>query len=169
MDIGSILLIAAMFILVAAYVLEPLRSGRARLVSEQEQEFSALLAERERLLTALLELDFDHQLGKVPEEIYPAQRSNLMERAASVLRRLDELKGESGGAEERLEAAIAARRADSGEDAEDDRLEAMIASRKQSQEKKGRQGGFCQNCGEKVIPGDRFCSKCGAAQSGRGA
>ena len=78
MDIGSIFLILALLILVALFVSRPFISRSQETVSltldPQDHERSSLLAERDRLLNALQELDFDATLGKIPEEDYPAQR-----------------------------------------------------------------------------------------------
>ncbi len=39
----------------------------------------------------LQELDFDHELGKIPASEYSLQRSELIQKGAEILRRLDEL------------------------------------------------------------------------------
>ncbi len=74
------------------------------------------MAERERILNALLELDFDKQLSKVPEEIYVAQREKLVQQGAKVLEELDQLVDgiviDVGAAGDELEAMIAARKAE---------------------------------------------------------
>lgn len=184
MDIGSILLILGLLLLVALFIARPLMEKRSVVVSQEEHELSALLAERDRLLNALQELDFDYAMGKIPEEEYPAQRSVLLQRGAEVLRKLDELQGTSAeqDADLRLEAAIAARRADAsrvpvaiaGNGASvmraagvvagpDDDLEALIASRRR--QKKEKAAGFCPQCGGPVQKSDRFCPKCGTKVS----
>lgn len=84
MDIGSILLILGLLLLVTLFIARPLMEKRSVVVSQEEHELSALLAERDRLLNALQELDFDYAMGKIPEEEYPAQRSVLLQRGAEV-------------------------------------------------------------------------------------
>jgi len=146
MDIESILLIFALLVVVAVYVLQPLRDKRAVSVSREEITLSPLLAERERILDALAELDFDHELGKVPEDIYPLQRDRLLQRGAEVLRQLDEYDKSqpqpSGGIE-------------------GDTIEAMIAARRKSHKPSGKVQ-FCPQCGNKVKAKDQFCVSCGA-------
>lgn len=180
MDIGSIFLILGLFLLVAIYVGRPLMERRSMAVTEEEHELSALLAERDRILNALKELDFDFTLGKIPEEDYPAQRAMLLQKGAGVLRSIDaHQNGEVGhspveDAEERIEAAIAMRRAETGTAsiaeaaqarsapaavAQDDDLEAMIAARRRVRQEKS--AGFCPQCGGPVQKSDRFCPKCG--------
>ncbi|MBU0510386.1 MAG: hypothetical protein KJ638_01630 [Chloroflexi bacterium] len=93
MDLGSIFLLLSLLILTALYIGRPLYERSATAVRPVEHELSALLAERDRVLNALSELDFDHALGKIPEDDYPLQRKKLIQRGAEVLRQLDEQGG----------------------------------------------------------------------------
>ncbi len=192
--IGSLFLVLALTVFVALFIARPflMNGGRKTLnetqtaQQEREHQVSALLAERDRVLNALQELDFDFALGKVPQEDYPQQRALLLKNGADVLRRLDEFSmGEPesnvAAAEDRIEAAVAARRADSARQATaqvaqaertfvktngngngkgKDELEEMIAARKR--ERKESAAGFCPRCGKPVQKSDKFCSKCGA-------
>ena len=177
MDIGSIFLVLALLILVIIFVSRPL-FNRNRLItadSEEEHEFSHLMAERDRILNALQELDFDHALGKIPDDDYPSQRAILLQRGAGVLRSLDEFQAQDSDQdlEERIEAAIAARRADAAARKEtlsepvmvmagasaDDELELMLSNRRRARQEKA--AGFCPQCGGPVQKSDRFCPKCG--------
>jgi hypothetical protein len=183
MDIGSIFLILALFVLVVLFVGRPFMETKAlssaNTVSEEEQQISALLAERDRLLNALQELDFDHALGKIPDEDYPAQRAVLMRSGTDILKKLDSLQAQPAedDIEARIEAAIAARRADASRvaagayervranvvaqvAAPDDDIEKLLASRRRVRQEKA--GGFCTQCGGPVQKSDRFCPKCGA-------
>jgi len=173
MDIGSIFLILGLLILVGLFISRPFCERKATVVSGQEHEFSALMAERDRVLNALQELDFDHSLEKIPEADYPVQRATLLQSGAEILRRLDALLSEasSGDLEARMEAAIAARsQASSVETGRrnlraiygpDDDLEALLANRRRSRIEKS--AGFCPQCGSPVQQSDRFCPKCGAS------
>lgn len=175
MDLGAIFLILALVLLVVLYVARPflVRGKPAQLVEEVRAEqaadhlHSALLAERDRLLTALHELDFDNSVGKIPAEDYPVQRVALLQAGADVLRKLDEVEQRAPGesAEDRVEAAVASRRADASERkrlpaADQDDLEALIASRRRTRKEKA--AGFCPKCGRPIQKSDRFCSGCGA-------
>src|SRR5258706_9498785 len=130
------------------------------------------MAERDRMITALKELDFDHTLGKIPSEDYPTIRPGLMQHAAEVLRKLDTFQtyqSVPADVESRIEAVIAARRADAavgktaspGPDGfeSDDDLETLIASRKAARKEKS--AGFCTQCGKAIQRSDRFCPHCG--------
>jgi len=178
MDIGSIFLILSLLLFVIFFVARPFfeRSAMPAAVSSQEHELSSLLAERERVLSALQELDFDFTLGKVPEEDYPIQRSVLLQRGANVLRRLDTLKPtvspvslveeDTSEQDAFIEATLAARKSARTLTSNDgkggnDELETLIAARRRARQEKS--AGFCPKCGKPVMKSDRFCPKCGAA------
>lgn len=170
MDIGSVFLILALLLLVGLFVSRPLFERKAVAVSRDEHEHSYLMAERDRILNALHELDFDHTLGKIPESDYPAQRAALLQRGADILRQMDEYdQAESSGSwEEQIESAIADRRGRAIEpDKEhstpaqaDDDLESLIAARRRSKQEKT--AGFCSQCGRAVQVSDKFCPNCGS-------
>ncbi len=184
MDAGSIFLILALILLVGIYVGRPFLRPQLAAVQGKEDEGaehkrSSLLADRDRLLTALQELDFDHRLGKIPAEDYPEMRAGMLASAALVMRKLDEIQGEvvqQDSAEDRIEQVIAERRADAavlkaGNGASavgvavkaparaNDELENLIASRKRDRQEKS--AGFCPKCGKPAQKSDRFCSRCG--------
>lgn len=164
MDLGSIFLILAVFIGVALFVSRPFFERRGKSVSKEEQELSHLMAERDRVLTALQELEFDHVLGKIPEEDYPEQRTALLMKGAETLRQLDAYQPSSNqqSAEDRVEAAVAARRVvPAGPIKVDDQLEVIIAERRRARE--GKSAGFCHKCGSPLQLSDRFCPRCGTA------
>jgi hypothetical protein len=79
MDLGSVFLILALTILVGLFVSRPFFERQKAIpngkTSSLDHDRSALLAERDRVLNALKELDFDHTLGKIPEDEYPEQRT----------------------------------------------------------------------------------------------
>ena len=168
MELTAIFFSLAVLILVGMYLYAPFMDRRARRVTEEEHELSALMAERDRVINSLQELDFDFKLGKVPEEDYPAQRASLLQKGADILRKIDSLApsspyGNNGqDTEARLEKAIAARRADAAlakAEISDDDLETMISSRRKGHTNKS--AGFCPRCGKPVMVTDRFCPSCG--------
>jgi hypothetical protein len=180
MDIGSIFLILGLLVLVGLFVVRPLVERSAVAVSQEEHQLSALMAERDQILNALQELDFDFNLGKIPEDEYPAQRAALLQHGANILRKLDEYQPSvrTVDAQDRLEQAIAQRRADAAvmprngagsrlkvstvAAAQDDDLEALIAARRRERTEKA--AGFCSQCGSPLQQSDHFCPKCGAKQ-----
>ena len=176
MDLGSLFLVVALAILVGIYVAQPFmkHSKAERLVpkasraASSDHERSVLLAERDRILTALHELDFDHALGKIPEEDYPLQRVEMLKAGANILKQLDGIEpGQNSkelSAEDRVEAAVTARRADARRITNagrglDELDQAINGRRRQKQEKSA---GFCPKCGSPVQKSDVHCSRCGA-------
>src|SRR5512134_3005538 len=155
MELAAIFFSFAVLVLVGIYLYAPFMERRARRVTEEEHELSALMAERDRVINSLQELDFDFKLGKIPEEDYPTQRAGLLQRGAEILKKIDALAPQPASAQDteaRLERAIAARRADaslaSGEIA-DDELEAMISARRKG--RRDKSAGFCPRCGKPVM------------------
>jgi hypothetical protein len=178
MDFGSVLLILAFLILIAIFVSRPFfEKGSSTAQAEtdlRDQEISRLLAERDRVLDSLQELDMDNALGKIPQEDYPDLRARFLQHGANVLRQLDSLQGSADvsgtvnedQAELRIEAAVADRRGGSGlrtvpaaVGKPDDELEALLASRRRDRQEKS--AGFCPKCGAPVQKSDLFCPKCG--------
>src|SRR5687768_1958046 len=91
MELTAIFFSLTILILVAIYLYAPFMERRARRVTEEEHELSALMAERDRVINALQELDFDFNLGKIPEDDYPVQRSSHLQTGADILRKIDTL------------------------------------------------------------------------------
>ena len=175
MDIGSIFLILGLLILVGLFIGRPFFEKRRTATDPAGHQQSTLLAERDRILNALQEMDFDYTLGKIPEADYLTQRNVLLQQGAAVLRELDAYQQAMPlePAEARLEEAIAARRAETMRLAPvsngtalkpalahpDDDLEGIIANRRRERSEKAV--GFCPQCGNPVQKSDRFCPKCG--------
>ena len=176
MDIGSIFLILGLLVIVVLFISRPFFEHNTSGASRAGHEQSSLLAERDRVLNTLQELDFDYAMGKIPEADYPAQRAVLVQQGAQILQALDAYQSESPAqdAEVRLEAAIAARRVETAPQpigangaairvvaaSPDDNLEALIANRRRARSEKS--SGFCPQCGKPIQKSDRFCPKCGA-------
>ena len=166
MEIAAILLTLGVAILVGLYLYAPLLERQARGVTAEEHELSALMAERDRVISSLQELDFDFKLGKIPEDDYPTQRTGLLQKGADILRQIDSFSPQSASAQEaesRLEEAIAARRADASikqAEVTDDEIESLVATRRKAH-KNNKSAGFCPKCGKPVMASDKFCPSCG--------
>ena len=168
MDIGAIFFTLAVVTLVGMYVGQPYIQRRGRRATQEDHEYSSLMAEYDRAVNTLQELDFDNSLGKVPADDYPRQRAELLAKGADLLRKLDAMQPQqtSHDAESRMEAAVASRRADSSVEKvvamfDDDDLESMIAARRKTRNRKS--AGFCPKCGRPILVSDRFCPSCGKA------
>lgn len=150
MDLGSILFGLALLILLAAFVGRPLlNSANVSIVGAPDRKLSRLLAERDRILNTLQELDMDYAVNKLEERDYRIQRSALVERGAQVLREIDQLSelpptiepAQVNDLEAQIEAEIL-------------RLRTRSASESEP-------AGYCPACGSAAQAGDRFCTHCG--------
>ena len=168
MELGAILLLIALLIGVGLFLAAPLMGRSAASAMDESPEVSALMAERDRVIHSLQELDFDFRLGKVPEELYPQQRAGLLHKGADVLRRLDELApstpdawtGAPDAGERIEEAAAGGGGASRGaRSLADDKIESLLAARRAKRGAKS--AGFCPRCGKPVLTSDRFCPSCG--------
>lgn len=188
MSTGSILLGFALFLGVAFVLAYPFLSPNVRRRSVGgDSARQELLAEKEMLLTRLRVLDFDHETGKIPDDIYEAQRLSLKTKTAAVLQALDQMPAEPRtiGVDNEIEAAISRRRQHTGKmpatTSAADEIEAAVARRRQQVSATvvqatvthvtvthGNGDGapaarFCPQCGQATDAGDKFCARCGAA------
>ena len=164
MELGAIFLLLGVLVIVVMFVAQPF-AEHWRVKAQSGHEISSLLAERERALNAMQELDFDYGLGKVPAEEYSTQRTVLLQKGADVLRRLDEIQGaQISPTEEPIEPATAEQPSLllSDEDLED-----LIAKRRAARQQKT--AGFCPKCGKPILQSDQFCPSCGQAVNSKQA
>ncbi len=162
MDLGALLLLIAVLLITAAIVTRPFLAdqpgrrnstpGTAAGMQPFDQQVSTLLAEKEHLLNIIQELDFDRDTGKIPQDLYQANRTEMLQQAAGLLMKLDEL-----GYKEPEKKSAAAHPA--GKRAEYDDLDELIARRRLAKTSKAE--GFCAKCGSAIQATDRFCPKCG--------
>ncbi len=74
----------------------------------QNRALEILYAEKERLLRAIRDLDFDYDLGKLADDAYAEQRVLLVRQSVAVMAKIDELEEAIAAQQERIEAALAA-------------------------------------------------------------
>lgn len=158
MDIGALLLFLALLLAVAVFVMRPFLKPESfdpqqRLADEVvDHRHSALLAEKDRLLTALAELDFDNRLKKIPEEDYPEMRAELVTSTAEVMRQLDDMDGHP---------AVSPSPDEGQPDEFEQEIERLLAQRRKKTAEPAK-AGFCPKCGKPVIAADKFCVSCGS-------
>jgi hypothetical protein len=155
MSIGSILLGFSLLILVGLFLSRPfvVAPGRER---RRRRGRHAMLQEKNVLLEQIRLLDFEYETGKLPTEIYEAQRESLVKETAVLLQKLDTAPVGSGNAanlDTKIEAAIAQIRG------QEPVAAAQAAPVKTAV--KSSPGGFCPQCGNPADAGDKFCSTCG--------
>jgi hypothetical protein len=164
METTSILLILTVLLLTAAFISRPFFMKDARYNRKvtpadgaAKERFdhlhSSLLAEKERILSSIQELDFDNSLRKVPEDLYPIQRAELLQQAAGLLKELEDM-GFNQETKPKVNSMSSSKVTTNY-----DELEEMIAKRRI--EIKEKSSGFCPRCGRAIQESDRFCPKCG--------
>jgi hypothetical protein len=88
--VGVLLAVACVLLVARPFLRDPQPlDDRLDQPAEREQERIALAEERDRALTALKELEFDHRTSKVSDEDYRAQIGPMRRRAAEALRALE--------------------------------------------------------------------------------
>jgi hypothetical protein len=158
MEPVALFLLVILLGLIVLFVTRPFFKRRNARTAESNREKSSLLAERERLLTALQELDFDQSLGKIPAEDYPIQRALLLQKGAEVLRQLDTLTLESARGKLRIDQSQP-NVPETITFFTDDDLEDLLAKRRNT--RKDKAAGFCPKCGKPILQSDVFCPACG--------
>ena len=152
MDIGSIMAILALGIFVFTFIARPFFEKKGVKDTYYGRQLSSLLAERDRILTILQELDLDYAMGKIIERDYADQRSTLVTRGATVLKNIDLQQEEFDLRKESGNALIATEQVDS-------LIEAAITLKRKT--KRGALSNYCGQCGNALQAGDQFCSRCG--------
>jgi hypothetical protein len=127
---------------IIVFVGEPLLRGQLPepRQSESGSEVEQLTLQKEMLYTAIHDLDFDFQTGKVDQQDYTELRRNLEEEAMQTLRQLDTVDPFT---------------------VLDDELERQIVALRQSSPPPATPKGLCPGCGAKSQTGENFCAYCG--------
>ena len=134
---------AAVYIVIVAvvciFVFRPFLTTRGRIGGTDAGRGGGnqLVEEREALLDAIRELDFDHRMGKVEEDDYRGTRARYENRAVELMRAIEETAGPAPEIEDNIEEEIAALRK--------------------------KDTVTCAGCGCATPEGARFCPHCGAA------
>jgi len=166
MEIGSIFLLFGIGILALAFLLRPFFLEQLKLVTPskraaaypEDAECITLREEQNRLIQSVHDLDFDHKLGKVADDIYRDQRKELVAQGSAILKRMqmiDCIDGENIRSRQKSSTRLYTKHVYD----RSDELEEMIAQHRRKQSE--RSMGFCTQCGTPYKRSDRFCSQCG--------
>lgn len=177
MDIGALLIILALLVLVGLFISRPLlekssnyQTAGATPAGASGDQQSTLLAERDRIINTLKELDFDHALRKIPDSEYKIQREALVKQGAHVLQELEEFDSEpfEGEIDDQRDyedqVQVRKQKTESSKEvtsevATIDEVEMMLAEKRRK--RNGKATGFCAQCGGVLHKYDTFCPKCG--------
>jgi hypothetical protein len=173
LDTGSVLLIISILILVGLIVFRPFYSNFPPFIIDKlpfdglgkaEERLTGLALERDRLFSAMQELDTDHELQKIPDEAYLSRRNEFRNAAAGILKQIDDLDAHiqslSAADNEPAVKSPAIRLPDD----KMDEIEEMIAARRRSRHEKS--AGFCPRCGKVIQKSDQYCPTCGSKVTG---
>jgi len=119
-----------------------------------EEKLKRLGFEKESLLNAIKEIDFDYSLGKLSKEDYEELQKKYKTQAALVLKEIDNIMRRAGASnlEEGIEKEIRLIR--KAKPTDEDEIEREILKARKSKL-------ICSDCGNEYKAGDRFCSGCG--------
>lgn len=148
MALSSFLIVLVIFILAGFVIIRPFLVELDTRGTTLPRKNDSLLAEKERLLSSIEDLDLEYDLKKISSREHTRNRDILLSQAAEVLMKLDKLE----------KTAPVENRISSDPSGEDD-LEKMIKARRH--ELKGEKSSYCSHCGKIVKPDDQFCGQCG--------
>jgi len=153
MSIGSILLGLSLFIIVIVILAQPFWSQPEREPRPRSRK-QQLLTQKEAVLEEIRALDFEYDTGKLPEDTYQAQRTELMAVATATLKALDELGTEAPEDDVAAQIEAAINRVRVQNESPGQVVSATAVST-------NGQKVFCTECGAKVDANDKFCAACG--------
>src|SRR5512143_1220533 len=113
MDVVVAFIGTAIAVIVAAYVAQPLLVRTRLKAAMEDTPRDKWLAERDAVYTAIRDLDFDFQTGKLLEADYRAMRDKYTARGVEILKEVDTLDKEGktpAAVADEIEAAVQARR-----------------------------------------------------------
>ncbi|MFQ5639381.1 MAG: hypothetical protein ACE5IR_15460 [bacterium] len=135
----SELILIMILLATMAYVANPYWQRRTVVKHDSGNGYRAdLIDRRDNLLSAIKEIEFDCQTGKISEEDFAEMNAKYRTEAVTVLKQIDALGGNNHA---------------SG------KLEAELQRLRSQRKVKGVK--FCSECGKSISAGDCFCSACG--------
>ncbi|MCA9929598.1 MAG: zinc-ribbon domain-containing protein [Anaerolineales bacterium] len=122
----------------------------------QRKSRHTLFIQKNELLEQIRLLDFDHETGKLPTDVYEVQRQALVEETAVLLKKLDAApvsNSKVAKLDTKIETAVAQMRGQP--------LVAVTAAAAATHGDALPRGRFCSQCGNPIDQADKFCSTCG--------
>ena len=150
MEFSSLLIVIFIFVLSGIFIMRPFLVDEKTPRKAGSSRNDSLMAEKERLLLAIEELDLELELEKISSEEHHRNRDILLAEAADVIKQLDKLQKPSSTKKKTSKPKKA-----------DDDLERLIDERRQ--QLKNEKSLVCPACGKTVDKGAQFCSHCGEA------
>ncbi len=151
MEFSSLLIVIFIFILSGVFIMRPFMVEEKSTKGSGSSRTDSLIAEKERLLLAIEELDLEYELQKISSEEHNRNRDILLAEAADVIKQLDKI--QKPGSSKKKKPLTPAK--------VDDDLERLINERRQ--QLKNEKTLKCPSCNQVVSEGAQFCSHCGEA------
>lgn len=155
---------------VAVFIVLPFFRNRLEEASPQEEsdtsnnpseeKFRRLNFEKESLYTALKEVDFDYELGKLSKEDYEELQKKYKLEAASILKEIDDIRIRATSIDLDEEAEKEIRILRETILTNDEEIEKEILNARKSNVK-DKANLICSDCGKEFESDDKFCSSCG--------
>jgi hypothetical protein len=165
------LIIVVAVVIVAWPFFNPAHDPDVLFLGAADPTLEGLVVQRDATYTAIKDLDFDREMGKLSDADYSSMRSKLETKAVAVLRELDALKGSGtrtrdiGSGDEVIEREVQRlRRSAPATGAKCPKCGTAHAAGDAFCAKCGTtlRGARCPNCGTRAAVGDKFCARCGA-------
>lgn len=163
MDTGSWLILISILLLVGLIISRPYFGESHPKETEQSKldslanDLAELTLEKENFLSALQDLDNDHELERIPDDAYANQREKLVHASARVIHQMDELEKQITST--RMIHSMENSDKKIQEPEARDAIEDMIAERRKLRDEIS--AGFCPQCGKVIRKSDQFCPACG--------
>jgi len=138
MESATLLLIIAVSV---GFVVQPLlrnTPGMPQRKSGRRNQLAELQAQRDTLLAAIKDLEFDYEMGKLSEDDYSRMNARFRREAAAILQQIDQTNAHTGKRK---------------------KLEAELQALRRQKRTNGKLA--CAHCGAAVEPQHRFCGHCG--------
>lgn len=157
MDFMVILACGLLLIGCGIYIGRPLLGRRSGILSNTSAR--QLTERKEQLYSSIIELEFDRELGKLPEDDFLRMRGELETEALAIIHQLDQLNGQASpdSLAERIEREVAALHVEHPPKQPPQQPLQPSISPPPTQAK------FCGQCGSTRRAEDRFCTQCGKA------
>jgi hypothetical protein len=146
MDLASLMLALALFLIATAFVLRPILQPAAP-EDTTNPDTNFLQARRASVLSALADLDFEHATEKIDRPDYESERNQLVADGVAILKQLDAADLTAPAIVNDLDA----------------RIEEAVAHIRKPESTPAVAHQFCSQCGAVTQPNDDFCAQCGFA------
>jgi hypothetical protein len=150
----TILITALIALAALLYVAWPLLVKQVPPYQQQDDRLIDLIHRKDVVLTAIKDLEFDFQVGKISEEDFQRFNERLRRQAIIYMQQIEKLSPQIYTLDDALEAEIARQR-----QLRNERRAKVVPAEEVPVYP------ACAKCGQTLTPGQKFCGECGAPVS----